>query len=672
MATNFRCPEVAVVRALVMDSIQNANSGHPGAPMGMAEVASVLWRHFINHNPLNPNWVNRDRFVLSNGHASMLLYTVLHLTGYDLPIKELQQFRQFYSKTPGHPEYSATPGIETTTGPLGQGFANAVGMAIAEKILSAQFNRPGYNIVDHNTWVSVGDGCLMEGISHEAASLAGKLGLHKLKAIYDDNGMSIDGRVEDWFTDNTPVRFEAYGWHVIRDVDGHDTDALNEAFKEAICVKNKPVLVCTKTIIGKGAPNKEGTERVHGSPLGIDEIRETREAIGWEYQPFEIPSELYHEWDCRKKGTEAERIWNELFISYKKNYPTLASEFERRTTGGLKSNFDNLINDMLDIIQHKTEIMSTRHASQTSLSILSPALPELLGGSADLSSSNAINHNNAKPITKYPDGNIIHYGVREFAMSAIANGISLHGGFIPFVATFLVFSDYARNAVRMSALMKQRVIYVYTHDSICVGEDGPTHQPVEHLWSLRLIPNLEVWRPCNITETFIAWTEAIKHYNGPSALVFSRHSIPNQTLNRAQIDNVKRGGYILVNSVTENASNYKQAIIVATGSEVHLAVVAAEKLMLQDIAVSVVSMPCVERFEKQDEIYKHTVLPVGIPVFTIEAGSAGGWWKYTKQGSNIISIDQFGSSAPQKYLYEFFGFTVNNLVNKVAGALNLN
>lgn len=659
MANELQWPVTAAIRALAMDAVQAANSGHPGAPMGMAEIAAVLWRQFLRHNPTNPKWPNRDRFVLSNGHGSMLLYALLHLTGYDLPIEELKRFRQLHSKTPGHPENGVTPGVETTTGPLGQGFANAVGMAIAEKTLAAQFNRPGHTIVDHRTWAFAGDGCLMEGISHEAASLAGRLGLGKLKIVYDDNGISIDGKVEEWFGDDTPKRFEAYGWHVIRAVPGHDVEALTKAFEEAISVTDKPVLICAKTVIGFGAPNKQGTEGAHGAPLGAEEIARVRELMGWNYAPFEVPADVYAAWDQKPRGKGLEGDWIVSFEAYKSAHPDLAAEFERRMAGNLPADFAAYAKAQLAETQAKTEVIATRKASQNALNVLAPKLPEFLGGSADLIHSNLTNYKGSTPITRDPAGNAILYGVREFGMTAIANGIALHGGFIPFGATFLMFSDYARSGVRMSALMNIRNIQVYTHDSIGLGEDGPTHQPIEHAWSLRLIPHLDVWRPCDPAETLAAWIEAVSRADGPSALLLTRQGLPVQPRDEAQLEAIAKGGYVL-----KDAAN-PQLVIIGTGSEVQLAVGAAEKLAAEGVAVRVVSMPCVDRFERQDEAYKASVLPKGVKAVAVEAGVTAPWGKYVGRDGAVVGIDRFGESAPDKELYKLFGMTVDNVV-KVA------
>jgi transketolase len=653
---------VNAIRALSMDAVQQANSGHPGMPMGMADIATVLWQDFLQHNPTNPNWVNRDRFILSNGHGSMLHYSLLHLTGYALTIEDLKQFRQLHSKTPGHPELGYTPGVETTTGPLGQGLANAVGMALAEKILAATFNQENFPIVDHTTYVFMGDGCMMEGISHEVASLAGTLGLGKLIAFWDDNGISIDGKVHGWFTDDTPKRFEAYGWQVIKNIDGHDTDAVKKALKKARRELNKPTLICCKTIIGYGSPNKQGKEASHGAALGADEIKLTREKLGWNYPPFEIPQDIYDAWDAKASGKRQENKWNKLFKAYQEQYPQLAQEFLRRQNKILPENWLSTIQAAIQKAQTDKATIATRKASQEALNIMGPILPELLGGSADLAGSNltiwkgsvGVAANNAK-------GNYIYYGVREFGMCAIANGIALHGGFIPYVATFLVFSDYARNAMRMAALMKQRVIYVFTHDSIGLGEDGPTHQPIEHLASLRLIPNMSLWRPCDVTETFIAWQCAIERLDGPTLLSLSRQNLPHMARTETQVQNIYRGGYIL-----KEAAN-PELVIVATGSEVHLAMQAAEALTQR---VQVVSMPSMDVFSKQDQAYQNNVLPK-VPTLAIEAGSTHAWDRLLKgRPYEILGLDRFGESAPASDLFKFFGFTKENVVKLCCDLLN--
>jgi len=651
------------IRALAMDAVQKANSGHPGMPMGMAEIADVLWRQHLRHNPANPKWADRDRFVLSNGHGSMLLYALLHLTGYDLPIEELKNFRQLHSKTPGHPEYGMTVGIETTTGPLGQGISNAIGMAIAERALSAHFNRPGLDIVNHHTYVFLGDGCLMEGISHESCALAGTLGLGKLIALYDDNGISIDsekGNIKSWFTDDTPKRFEAYGWHVIPNVDGHNVDAVEAAIQKAKAVTDKPSLICCKTVIGKGAPKKAGTGHAHGAPLGDDEIAATRQVIGWPYPPFEIPPAVYAAWDARAKGAQLETEWNRKFASYEKSHPDLAREFKRRMTGELPVNFSANSASIVAKTHEKAETVATRKASQNAIEALAPALPELIGGSADLTGSNLTWWSGSKAISKDDaGGNYLFYGVREFGMSAIMNGLALHGGFIPYGATFLTFSDYARNALRMAALMKIRSLFVYTHDSIGLGEDGPTHQPIEHLSSLRLIPNLDVWRPCDTVESTAAWVAAITRSDGPSVLVFSRQNLPFQQRDERQIAAIRRGAYVLLDVASP------KAVLIATGSEVQLAVEAQKLLAAKNIPVRVVSMPSTTVFDRQDEAYRKTVLPDGIKRVAIEAGVTDFWRKYVGLEGKVIGIDRFGESAPAGQLFKFFGLTAENIANAV-------
>jgi len=651
------------IRALAMDAVQKANSGHPGMPMGMAEIADVLWRQHLRHNPANPKWADRDRFVLSNGHGSMLLYALLHLTGYDLPIEELKNFRQLHSKTPGHPEYGMTVGIETTTGPLGQGISNAIGMAIAERALSAHFNRPGLDIVNHHTYVFLGDGCLMEGISHESCALAGTLGLGKLIALYDDNGISIDsekGNIKSWFTDDTPKRFEAYGWHVIPNVDGHNVDAVEAAIQKAKAVTDKPSLICCKTVIGKGAPKKAGTGHAHGAPLGDDEIAATRQVIGWPYPPFEIPPAVYAAWDARAKGAQLETEWNRKFASYEKSHPDLAREFKRRMTGELPVNFSANSASIVAKTHEKAETVATRKASQNAIEALAPALPELIGGSADLTGSNLTWWSGSKAISKDDaGGNYLFYGVREFGMSAIMNGLALHGGFIPYGATFLTFSDYARNALRMAALMKIRSLFVYTHDSIGLGEDGPTHQPIEHLSSLRLIPNLDVWRPCDTVESTAAWVAAIARSDGPSVLVFSRQNLPFQQRDERQIAAIRRGAYVLLDVASP------KAVLIATGSEVQLAVEAQKLLAAKNIPVRVVSMPSTTVFDRQDEAYRKTVLPDGIKRVAIEAGVTDFWRKYVGLEGKVIGIDRFGESAPAGQLFKFFGLTAENIANAV-------
>jgi transketolase len=654
----------AALRALAMDAVEKAQSGHPGAPMGLAEVAAVLWRRYLRHNPTNPAWPDRDRFVLSNGHASMLLYALLHLTGYDLPMSELKSFRQLHSKTPGHPEFGVTPGVETTTGPLGQGFANAVGMAIAEKTLAAQFNRPGLTIVDHRTFVIVGDGCLMEGISHEVASLAGRLGLGKLVAIYDDNGISIDGKVSEWFVDDTPKRFEAYGWHVVRDVDGHDPIAIDAALAAAIGETARPSLLCCKTVIGRGAPNKQGHQDTHGAPLGAQEIACARAELDWPYVPFQIPPGVAQAWDARRQGAALQADWNDRFERYQGTYPGPAAEFTRRVAGDLASEFAATADALIATCAAKGETIATRKASQNALTSFAKVLPELFGGSADLAHSNLTVHPLTLPVTRDPSGNTVFFGVREFGMAAIANGIALHGGFIPYAATFLMFSDYARSAIRMSALMGQRVIYVFTHDSIGLGEDGPTHQPVEHLESLRLMPNLHVWRPCDAVETAVAWRSALAQGNNPTAFALSRQALAHQPRTSAQIDAISRGGYVL----TEPAAS-PQAIIVATGSEVQLACAAASELAAEGLSVRVVSMPCVELFEKQDAAWRNAVLPQHLPVVAVEAGATRGWWRYVGRGGAVLGMDCFGESAPASALFAHFGFTPRRVADAVRSVI---
>jgi len=648
------------VRALSMDAVQKANSGHPGAPMGMADIAEVLWNDYLQHNPNNPKWCNRDRFVLSNGHGSMLIYSLLHLSGYDLPIEELKKFRQLHSKTPGHPEYGYTPGVETTTGPLGQGITNAVGMAIAEKTLAAQFNRPNYTMFDHHTYVFLGDGCMMEGISHEACSLAGKLKLGKLVAFYDDNGISIDGEVHGWFADDTPKRFEAYGWHVIPQVDGHNSDAIKQAIEQARAVTDKPSLICCKTIIGYGSPNKQGKEECHGAALGDKEIALTRENLGWTHAPFEIPSEIYAAWDAKTKGAQAEQAWNTTFANYRKEHPALADELERRVIkGDLPHDWREKSAAYVAAVNAKAEKIASRKASQNALNGYGPLLPELLGGSADLAGSNLTLWSGCKGIQDDPAGNYIFYGVREFGMSAIMNGISLHGGLIPYGATFLMFSEYARNALRMAALMKIQSIFVFTHDSIGLGEDGPTHQPVEQTASLRLIPNMSVWRPCDAVESAVAWKFAIERRTGPCSLIFSRQNLAHQPRTEAQIAAIYRGGYVL-----KDCEGTPDVILIATGSEVELAVNAAAQLTSKKVRV--VSMPAVDVFDAQEESYRESVLPSSVAArVIIEAGVTSGWYKYAGCKGKVIGIDRFGESAPGDQLMQYFGMTVENVVKTV-------
>ncbi len=650
------------IRALSMDAVQAANSGHPGAPMGMADIAEVLWNDHLKHNPGNPEWPDRDRFVMSNGHGSMLIYSLLHLTGYELPIEELKNFRQLHSKTPGHPEYGYAPGVETTTGPLGQGIANAVGMALAEKTLAAQFNREDHTVVDHRTWVFLGDGCLMEGISHEACSLAGTLGLGKLVMFYDDNGISIDGEVEGWFTDNTPARFESYGWQVIPAVDGHNPEAVNAAIKAAISDTNRPTLICCKTIIGKGAPNKQGTESCHGAALGDAEVAATREAIGWPHAPFVVPDEVYSGWDARSKGAAAEADWKATFTAYAEAYPELANGLARRLKGALPENFESDMDDYIALCAETAADVASRKASQQTLNTLGPLLPELLGGSADLAGSNLTIWDGCEGISpSTPGGNYVYYGVREFGMSAVMNGIALHKGFIPYGATFLIFMEYARNAVRMAALMKQRVVFVYTHDSIGLGEDGPTHQPVEQLTALRATPNLETWRPCDTVESAVAWKSAIMREDGPTSLVFSRQTLPHQYRAGEVLEEIACGGYVLVKEVGD-----LDAIIIATGSEVSLAIEAASILADQGRGIRVVSIPCPERFVAQDAEYREAVLPSHVLArVAVEAGHADFWHKFVGLDGRIVGMTTFGESAPAGDLMKAFGFTVDNVVAAV-------
>ena len=656
--SNLQIRMANAIRALSMDAVQQANSGHPGMPMGMADIAVGLWNEHLQHNPTDPLWINRDRFVLSNGHGSMLLYSLLHLTGYDLPIEELKNFRQLHSKTPGHPEYGITPGIETTTGPLGQGISNAVGMALAEKLLAEEFNRPGHKIVDHFTYVFLGDGCLMEGISHEVCSLAGTLKLNKLIALWDDNGISIDGKVVSWFNEDTPKRFEAYGWNVIRDVDGHDAEAISAAIAKAK-KSDIPTLICCKTAIGKGSPNMAGSDKVHGSPLGATEIAATRVALNWPYAPFEIPKDIYAAWDFKKRGQALEHDWNKQFQAYKNKYPELASELQRRMQGDLSKDFAATLNAYLKICESKAETVATRKASQNAIEALAPAVPEFMGGSADLTGSNLTNWSTCKAVRGNQWGNHINYGVREFGMSAIMNGIALHGGYIPFGGTFLTFSDYSRNALRMAALMKLRSIFVFTHDSIGLGEDGPTHQSVEQVASLRLIPNLMVWRPCDTTESAVAWGAAIERKNGPSALIFSRQNCPFVSRSAAQVKEIARGGYVL----REPKSPKINAVIIATGSEIALALQTAAQLEKEGLGVRVVSMPSTTVFDQQDTAYKAKVLPPNIPRIAVEAGVSDFWWKYGCAA--VHGVDTFGESAPAPHLYEYFGLTADQIAKTV-------
>ena len=646
------------IRALSMDGVQQANSGHPGAPMGMADIAEVLWRSHMNHNPQNPLWADRDRFVLSNGHGSMLIYSLLHLTGYDLSISDLKNFRQLHSKTPGHPEYGYAPGIETTTGPLGQGITNAVGMAIAEKAMADQFNRDGHDVVDHHTYTFLGDGCMMEGISHEACSLAGTLGLGKLVAFWDDNGISIDGEVEGWFSDDTPKRFEAYGWHVIPAVDGHDADAINAAIIAAKA-DPRPTLICTKTIIGFGSPNKQGTHDCHGAPLGAEEIKAAKAQLGWEHDAFEIPQEVYAEWDAKEAGATKEASWNEKFAAYEAAYPELAAEFTRRVNGDLPKEWEEKASAIIADLQANPANIASRKASQNALEAFGAMLPEFMGGSADLAPSNLTMWSGSKSLEATDfSGNYIHYGVREFGMTAIMNGIALHGGFVPYGATFLMFMEYARNAMRMAALMKIQNIQVYTHDSIGLGEDGPTHQPVEQVASLRLTPNMSTWRPCDQVESAVAWKLAIERRDGPSALIFSRQNLAQQDRDAEQVANIAKGGYIL-----KDCEGQPELIFIATGSEVQLAVEAAAQLTAEGKAVRVVSMPATDAFDKQDEAYRESVLPSAVTKrVAIEAGIADFWFKYVGLNGKIIGMTTFGESAPADELFKMFGFTTENAV----------
>ncbi|SHI71582.1 transketolase [Cycloclasticus pugetii] len=647
------------IRVLSMDAVQQASSGHPGAPMGMADIAEVLWNDFLSHNPANPHWVNRDRFVLSNGHGSMLLYSLLHLSGYDLGIEDIRNFRQLHSKTPGHPEYGYAPGVETTTGPLGQGISNAVGMALAEKVLAAQFNQPNFKMVDHYTYTFMGDGCLMEGISHEACSYAGTLGLGKLIAFWDDNGISIDGDVEGWFTDDTPARFEAYGWQVVRDVDGHNANDIKQAIEQAQKETNKPTLICCKTVIGSGAPNKEGTHHVHGAPLGAEEIAATRKALGWTAPAFEIPAEVKNAWDANDKGEQAEAQWEELLEAYVAEYPDLADELLRRLSGELSADWAEKSEAFVQAAQQAGETIASRKASLNTLNGYGPLLPELLGGSADLTGSNLTKWSGCTDVDgTNANGNYLHYGVREFGMSAIQNGIALHGGFIPYGATFLTFSDYARNAVRMAALMKLRNIFVFTHDSIGLGEDGPTHQSVEHVSSLRLIPNLDVWRPCDAVESAVAWKYAVENESTPSALIFTRQNVQHQPRTADQVAAISKGGYIL-----KDCEGEPQVILMATGSEVELATTAADVLAAEGVKVRVLSMPCTDLFDRQDMAYKESILPASVTArVAIEAGSTSLWYKYVGLQGAVIGLDRFGESAPAKELFEYFGITAEKLV----------
>jgi transketolase len=664
------------IRALAMDAVQQANSGHPGAPMGMADMAVALWGRHLHHNPGNPHWANRDRFVLSNGHASMILYALLHLTGYDLPMSELRNFRQLHSKTPGHPEHGLTPGVETTTGPLGQGFANAVGMAFAEKLLAKEFNREGHAIVDHHTYVFMGDGCMMEGISHEAAALAAAWKLGKLVAFYDDNGISIDGKVAPWFIDNTPERFRAYGWNVVADVDGHDAEAIDTAIRQALAegggvgAGGRPTLICCKTVIGQGSPNRGGTAKAHGEALGADEIKLTREALGWTSEPFVIPEEAYSLWDARQKGLAEETAWVDRFAAYAKAYPELAVELARRMDNELPKDWSQVVVDAAVAANTKAETVASRKASQLALEVFTKALPEMLGGSADLTGSNLTNTTSTPPFRLTEEGasnggRHVNYGVREFGMAAIMNGVALHGGLIPYGGTFLTFSDYSRNAIRMAALMKQRIIHVFTHDSIGLGEDGPTHQSIEHAASLRLIPGLDVWRPCDTAETVIAWACAIESKARPSALLLSRQNLPYAP--KRSLDGISKGAYVLAEPSEVGLSKKAQAVIIATGSEVQLALHAQQDLAKQGIAVNVVSMPSTSVFDRQSAAYKTSVLPAGLPRIAVEMGVTDGWWKYGCAA--VVGIDTFGESAPAPALFKYFGFTPENVVATVRTVL---
>jgi transketolase len=649
-----------------MDAVQKANSGHPGMPMGMADIAEVLWNDHLRHNPGHPQWPDRDRFVVSNGHGSMLLYALLHLTGYPLTMDDLRAFRQLGSHTAGHPEHDPHLGIETTTGPLGQGLANAVGMALAERALAANFNRPGLEIVDHHTWVFLGDGCLMEGVSHEACSLAGTLRLGKLIAFYDDNGISIDGEVHGWFTDDTPKRFEAYGWHVVRAVDGHDPQAVEAAIREAKAEKERPSLICCKTIIGYGAPNKQGTESTHGAALGAEEVAAARKHLGWTAEPFVIPDDVRKGWDAKERGARLEADWNARFQAYREKYPELAAEYERRMAGELPSSWSSIAGNFLTQAAQATGALATRQASQQTLNAYGPHLPEFLGGSADLTGSNNTNRKDSRVLTGAdPSGNYVHYGVREFGMAAIMNGLALHGGFIPYGGTFLVFSDYARNAMRMSALMKQRVIYVMTHDSIGLGEDGPTHQPVEHLPSLRLIPNMTVWRPCDLAETAVAWADAIERRDGPTTLALTRQALPPQQRTAAQLEAIRRGGYVL-----RDCEGTPQIILVATGSEVALAMDAAQVLQQSGTRVRVVSMPCTSLFEAQDASYRNQVLPPSVEArVAIEAAAPQTWWRHVGARGAVVGMTGFGASGVAKDLFKHFGFSVDAVVRTAQSLL---
>ncbi len=652
------------IRALAMDAVEKAKSGHPGAPMGMAEISEVLWNHHLRHNPANPKWPDRDRFVLSNGHGSMLIYALLHLTGYDVTIDDIKNFRQLHSRTPGHPEYGYTAGIETTTGPLGQGITNAVGMALAEKLMAHEFNKPGLDIVNHHTYVFMGDGCMMEGISHEACALAGTWHLNKLVAFWDDNGISIDGHVEGWFTDDTPKRFEAYGWNVIAGVNGHDAVALEAAIQKAKQSTDKPTLICCKTIIGKGSPNKEGTHDVHGAALGHAEIEATRKHIGWNHEPFVIPQDVYEGWDAKTKGEGLEKLWSNKFAEYTVQFPAEAAEFSRRMNGDLPADWAGRVQAALATTLEKAETVATRKASQLAIERLVSTLPERVGGSADLTGSNLTNWPGCHSLHRNAGGNYISYGVREFGMSHIMNGMALHGGLFPFGGTFLMFSEYARNALRMSALMKQRVVYVFTHDSIGLGEDGPTHQPVEQTATLRMIPNMTVWRPCDTTETLVAWAASVEKMDGPSCHILSRQNLPFVKRSDAQIADIRKGGYVL-----SDCDGAAKLVLIATGSEVELALKAQEALKAEGIAARVVSMPSTNEFDKQDAAYKASVLPAGVKRVAIEAGVTDGWYKYVGLDGVVVGLDRFGESAPAPLLFKEFGFTVENVVAKAKGVL---
>jgi transketolase len=657
--------EINVLRALAMDAVQKANSGHPGMPMGMAEIAEVLWRRHLRHNPDNPRWVDRDRFVVSNGHGSMLLYALLHLSGYDLPMAELARFRQLHSRTPGHPEVGVTPGVETTTGPLGQGISNAVGMALAEKLLAREFNRPGFEIVSHHTYVFLGDGCLMEGVSHEACSLAGTLGLGKLIVFYDDNGISIDGHVEGWFTDDTPRRFEAYGWHVIADVDGHDSEAVDRAIRAAKAATGQPSLICCRTVIAKGAPTKAGTHESHGAPLGAAEIAAARAHLGWSAPPFEVPQSVYEAWDARAAGNAAESEWARKLTGYAAEFPLEAAELHRRMRGELPSDFASRVDDLVAQVREKGQSIATRKASQDAIERLARGLPELIGGSADLAGSNLTLWSGSKAVTREQGGNYLHYGVREFGMAAIMNGLALHGGLIPYGGTFLTFCDYCRNAIRMAALMRVRSIFVLTHDSIGLGEDGPTHQPIEHVASLRLIPNVDVWRPCDTEETAVAWGAAIARRDGPACLVLSRQNVPFQKRDASVSAAIGRGGYVLLEPTTAPV-----AVVIATGSEVGLAVEAHRRLAQSGLAVRVVSMPCTDVFDRQDAGYRDSVLPASLPAVAVEAGVSDSWRKYVGLRGEGVGLDRFGESAPAGELFRLFGFTPERVVEAVTRVLS--